>query len=57
MPRRNASRKKRILSTNSGASLFRMDSKIIPAAENSLSTAVEVAGGVRYLEEREIITS
>ena len=39
MPRRNASRKKRILSTNSGASLFRLDSKIIPAAENSLSTS------------------
>ena len=57
MPRRNASRKKRSLSTNSGASLLRLDSKIIPAAENSLSTAVEVAGGVRYLEEREIITS
>ena len=49
MPRRKASRKNRLLSTNSGVSLFLLDSRISPAAENNLSTAVEVDGEVKYL--------
>ena len=49
MPNRWASRRKSSLSTNAGDNLFRFASIISPAALKSLSTAVEVAGGVRYL--------
>ena len=40
------------MSTNFGHNLFRFASIINPAALKSLSTAVDVAGGVRYLIEK-----
>jgi hypothetical protein len=42
------------LSTNFGHNLFRFASIINPAALKSLSTAVDVAGGVRYLIEKNL---
>ena len=50
-----ASRRKSSLSTNAGDNLFRFASIISPAALKSLSTAVDVAGGVRYLVKRDWI--
>ena len=41
------------MSTNLGDSLFLLVSMINPAALNNRSTAVEVAGGVRYLVEKD----
>ena len=55
MPNRWASRRKSSLSTNAGDNLFRFASIISPAALKSLSTAVEVAGGVRYLVIKDLI--
>ena len=42
------------MSTNVGDNLFLFESIISPAALNSLSTAVDVAGGVRYLVEKDL---
>ena len=55
MPNRWASRRKSSLSTNAGDNLFRFASIISPAALKSLSTAVDVAGGVRYLVKKDWI--
>ena len=41
------------MSTKVGDNLFLFASIISPAALNSLSTAVDVAGGVRYLLEKD----
>ena len=49
LPSKKASRKKRMWSTQDGSSLLRFASRMSPAAENRRSTAVEVAGGVKYL--------
>ena len=48
---RNASRRKRIWSTQEGSNFLLFASKISPAAEKSRSTAVDVAGAVRYLKK------
>ena len=48
IPKRYASLRKSNLSTYLGKSLLRFASIIIPAALNKRSTAVDVAGGVRY---------
>ena len=53
MFKRFASRRKSSLSTKVGDNLFLFASIISPAALKSLSTAVEVAGGVRYLLEKD----
>ena len=50
-PSRNASRRKRIWSTQEGSNFLLFASKISPAAEKSRSTAVDVAGAVRYLKK------
>ena len=48
-PSRKASRRKRIWSTQEASNLLLLASKISPAAEKRRSTAVDVAGAVRYL--------
>ena len=50
VPSKKASRRKRMWSTQEGSNLLLLASKISPAAEKRRSTAVEVAGAVKYLD-------
>jgi hypothetical protein len=50
VPRRKASRRNKMWSSVSGLSRFLLASIIRPAALKRRSTAVLVAGGVKYLE-------
>ena len=49
VPSKKASRKNRMWSTQAGSSLLLFASRMSPAAENRRSTAVDVAGAVKYL--------
>ena len=49
VPNKKASRRNRKWSTHAGSSLLLLASRMSPAAEKRCSTAVEVAGGVKYL--------
>ena len=49
VPSKKASRKNRMWSTQAGSSLLLFASRMSPTAENRRSTAVDVAGAVKYL--------